>query len=335
MGGHVGIVVHFQNVETEHTAGGELGVCAWINSAGWREHPLGDAILAVAGKDRNISIISVVESRVIHMLKGHASDVIDLCGCLGKPALLASLSKDGHVRVWDVHRQEAVVSLTHPGATSICLSPDGSHAIIGTKKGDLCRLHLPAALLPDQRKRKADGPFGGRLNTLDMAGAHAREMVDCLAYISPALLVSKSVDGRMHVWDAASMTSQASWRVPSGTVENEPWSRFAADPAGAFIAVGNSLGDLYIYESVTGKRLSHVEPIRVNAPMRGCCVSSDCRRVLAVLGNGFIFRYQCTAKQAGSEGATLAGKGPEVARIDQAAAQAVSSEQKENCNGNT
>lgn len=52
---HVAVVVHFTNAPSEHAPGGELQAAAWLSAAGWSEHPAGDACLAVAGRDANIS----------------------------------------------------------------------------------------------------------------------------------------------------------------------------------------------------------------------------------------------------------------------------------------
>lgn len=113
MADYLGIVVHFANGQTEHTAGGvrgargcwareasslrrsrpreestpvtlpallasaplllqELQACCWLNTSGWTEHPHGDACLAVAGADPNISVISTVEAAVTKLLKGES-----------------------------------------------------------------------------------------------------------------------------------------------------------------------------------------------------------------------------------------------------------------------
>ena len=55
MGGHVAVVVHFTNAASEHAPGGELRAAAWLSGEGWSQHPGGDACLAVAGADPNIS----------------------------------------------------------------------------------------------------------------------------------------------------------------------------------------------------------------------------------------------------------------------------------------
>lgn len=55
---------------------------------------------------------------------------------------------------------------------------------------------------------------------------------------------------------------------------------------------GNTAGDVYVYDTSDGKRMTHVAPIKVSAPVRACGLSPDCRHLLAVVGNGFIFRFE-------------------------------------------
>jgi hypothetical protein len=55
MGDHVAVACHFTNAPAEHAPGGELTAACWLSAAGWTDQPAGDACLAVAGADVNIS----------------------------------------------------------------------------------------------------------------------------------------------------------------------------------------------------------------------------------------------------------------------------------------
>lgn len=118
MGGHVAIVAHLTNAPSAHTPGGPLSAAAWLPAAAWSGQPDGDAALAVAGGDANISIISVAEARVARLLRGHAREVVELAACAGRPRLLASLGRDGGLRLWDVPSEACLASL-QCDATSI------------------------------------------------------------------------------------------------------------------------------------------------------------------------------------------------------------------------
>lgn len=55
MGDHMAVAVHFTNAPSTHAAGGELTAAVWLSTEGWAGGPAGDACLAVAGADPNIS----------------------------------------------------------------------------------------------------------------------------------------------------------------------------------------------------------------------------------------------------------------------------------------
>ncbi len=72
----------------------------------------------MAGTDSNISVISVVDARVTHLLRGHTREVVELASCSGRPARLLSLSKEGNVRLWDVPSEACMASIS-TDATSL------------------------------------------------------------------------------------------------------------------------------------------------------------------------------------------------------------------------
>ena len=112
MGDNVAVVVHFINQPTEHAPGGDLQAATWLHAAAdWAAQPQGDALLAVAGADACISVISVVEARVVRLLRGHAREVVDLAACAVRPRLLLSLARDGNLRLWDVPSEACLASI--------------------------------------------------------------------------------------------------------------------------------------------------------------------------------------------------------------------------------
>ena len=152
----------------------------------------------MAGHGGDISVISTVEARVVRLLKGgraevsqgmvallpacvgeqrargashslmdrtgHTTGVIELAGCPKRPGLLASLAKDGSVRVWDVPlaaclatyaaSASALVSQSSLAAASGCTmlrswdpSVDGDNACrLYTQRAHGCSLEARRAL---------------------------------------------------------------------------------------------------------------------------------------------------------------------------------------------
>ena len=140
---YVGLVVQLHNQPSEHAAGGELQAACWVSTAGWTPHPHGDAALAVAGADPAISVVSVVEARVVQLLRGHEREVVELAAAPAAPRLLLSLAKGGNVRLWDVPEAACLASVA-TDATCLALAPDGASFVAGTARGRLYRYDIAA-----------------------------------------------------------------------------------------------------------------------------------------------------------------------------------------------
>lgn len=66
------------------------------------------------------AVISVAEARVTHLLRGHTREVVELAAAgAGAPRLLASLARDGCLRLWDVPSEACLSSLQHADASCI------------------------------------------------------------------------------------------------------------------------------------------------------------------------------------------------------------------------
>ncbi|PSC76625.1 wd g-beta repeat-containing [Micractinium conductrix] len=337
MGGHLAVAAHFTNAPTQHAPGGGLQCAAWLSAQGWSDHPDGDACLAVAGADTNISVISVVEARVVKLLQGHTKEVAELAAVPAAPRLLASLSRDGNLRLWDLPSETCLASLQTDG-TCLAMAPDGRSLLLGNSKGRLQQYDIvPAAADPAAVAAAiaaGSSVAEATATRLCIEGASRREAkclgschtdaIDCLRFLPGSRLASKSSDGRMFVWrisgggssgDASSsgepggggsgmqLAVAATWKVPACSSAGGWGSRcqFGATADGRYISVGNSKGDCYVYDSDSGERAAHVSAIRVSAPVRACGLSEDCRHLMAVLGKGFVFRFEYTGPLAAAQ----------------------------------
>ena len=81
----------------------KLRCCCWMQTSGNDDELKDDAYLVVAGEDLVIHVISVKRCKVIIVLKGHESPIIDLVSHPVKTNLLLSLSEDGNVKLWNIH----------------------------------------------------------------------------------------------------------------------------------------------------------------------------------------------------------------------------------------
>lgn len=271
MADHLGVVVHLHNQPSQHAPGGELQAACWLSAEGWSPHPHGDALLVVSGGDANISVISAVEARVVVLLRGHDKEVVELAGAAGQPGLLASLSRDGNLRLWDA-REEVCLSSVQADATCMALAPDGGAVVVGTARGRLVRYEVG---VNEQGRRSIRE---GSKAELQLQGTTHSEVVDCIVsviqiascvqrthlpqhehacscnqatvslardsavlqrFLPGNLLATKSGDGRMFVWCLDAMKAVAAWKVPGCSPSGGFNSRcqFAATPDGKYISV--------------------------------------------------------------------------------------------------
>ncbi|KAI7839041.1 hypothetical protein COHA_007183 [Chlorella ohadii] len=259
MGDHVALVVHFTNAPSEHAPGGQLGAAAWLGAQGWSQHPHGDACLAVAGEDPNISVISVAEARVTKLLRGHSSEVVELSAAeAAAPRLLASLSRDGNLRLWDVPAEACLSSLQLPDAGCMAMAPDGRSLLVGTRKGQLVKYKIvPAAAAaagaaagadgqqttaaeqPPERHQQTAAPppaaqqqqqqaaaaaavhidEGSRRELALQGGASLSNSIDCVRFLPGGRVATKSSDGCMCIWHLSSGSSQGSQGSSAAALE--------------------------------------------------------------------------------------------------------------------
>ena len=132
------------------------------------------------------------------------------------------------------------------------------------------------------------------------AGAGANAGAGAGAGAGAHRLVTKSVDGGMHVFDADARAGLSSWKVP-GVVKPKPAdvtdavTSFNSDPNGEFIAVGNTDGEVMVYDVASGEVIKSVEQDRDFKALnlvRAAAVSADCRHVHACFGPGIVWRME-------------------------------------------
>jgi hypothetical protein len=99
---------------------------------------------------------------------------------------------------------------------------------------------------------------------------------------------------------ASKSAATTTWRVPGRVTPKKhelrsALSSFGCDPAGEFLAAGNSDGETFVYDVATGDLIKAVKQDRdfkgLNA-VRAAAVSRDCRRVHAAFGPGVVWRAE-------------------------------------------
>jgi hypothetical protein len=137
--------------------------------------------------------------------------------------------------------------------------------------------------------------------------------VDSVIALHGGAVASKSADGRVVVWDAASKAQRATWRVPGCTAAENARGRVGASPDGTVLVAGNATGEVFAFDTANGNKLTALSTGKVRcagwhhatctsgpdallaqarAPVLACAVTDDCRTVLATFGVGVVARFE-------------------------------------------
>ncbi|ORX89811.1 WD40 repeat-like protein [Basidiobolus meristosporus CBS 931.73] len=137
-GDHLDIMSYFtlsEGPNVKSTTPQELLTCCWLSIED-------DTILAVAGQDACIHILSVACSKELRKLVGHSGAVTHLDVSPEDNQYILSASKDGTVRLWDV--QSGTCLQKYPvKASAMCFNPSGSTFLSGSYAGEVYEWPLP------------------------------------------------------------------------------------------------------------------------------------------------------------------------------------------------
>ncbi|KAK3240882.1 hypothetical protein CYMTET_49314 [Cymbomonas tetramitiformis] len=296
------VMSQFTNEKTEYAEGGELTSCCWLSTSG-SEEEFGDSLLAVGGKDKCISVISSVKNRVISLLKGHDKAISTIAACAARPDLLLTSSKDGTMRVWDWEQEKCLTVFEANTVTAVAFDLDGTAVITGHSNGSLRLWDLPLKEMPGAKRKRetAYESVAARVSMreasrlLQLAENGHERAVDCLRMLSDGRLITKSVDGRIYIWQYNNTTPLNrihAMKVPGCPQTTDYFSSFGVTTSGDFLAAGNNSGEVYVFNTTSGTKVANFSPTKVSDTVRACEISDDCRHVLAVFGDGFIWRYE-------------------------------------------
>ena len=245
------------------------------------------------------------------------------------------MSRDGEARLWNVYEERCLCTFeVGTAASCVAWSPRGDSFLVGTTSGGIQRWPIPwstanAAETTTAAVKKVSG------RTFEKAApegvTHATE-IDCAIFLDGAgageasRVVTKSVDGRIFLWDAAADRRLKAWKIP-GSVRTT--SDMDASSDGKFLVAGNAEGQVFVMDldstedppesgssgskATPSKFLAKLDPyesrMRTRCPgqVASCAISDDHQDVVATLGDAYLFRYrhmppsQETAAEEGAE----------------------------------
>ncbi|KAF9436533.1 hypothetical protein BGZ76_003686 [Entomortierella beljakovae] len=278
-GDHLDIMSHFLLDPVGEEGSEELPemlTCCWM-------HQPQDAILATAGTDRVIHILSLARSKELIRLIGHNHTITDIHAHPTKDEYLLSASKDGTIRLWNILTGKCLLIFEYK-ASVICFIPnsEGKKFLTGSYNGEIRVWDVP------EYESEPDEPVVVLPNDSQLlqSSLHSAR-IDCIRFAKDKVL-SKSVNGKVEYWDYETLEHIRSFTIKN-TASNQ--CRFDVSLDELFFCVGTSNGSAYIYNIETGRTVTELKHRRSTKAIRTCIFARDSRSVTCAGEDSFIWRY--------------------------------------------
>ncbi|KAI8821524.1 WD40-repeat-containing domain protein [Fimicolochytrium jonesii] len=232
-------------------------------------HPT-DALLAAAGTDATIHIISLTRSQEIAQLTGHTATITHLETHPTDDELLLSVGEDGTVRMWHVGARREVARWSVK-ARCATFHPNGLSFITASPRGVIRDWEIPDALLDLSADDAAVYPHETVETGLPVAQVvetfHGGCCIDDIRYVDSRVL-SKGVNGKVAFWDPLAEEIIHIFQVKGSTGHNT--CRLGISTDGTHFCVGTPAGSVAVYSLAAGTLVSVLAHPRSNKAVRAC-----------------------------------------------------------------
>ncbi|KAI8640108.1 WD40-repeat-containing domain protein [Parasitella parasitica] len=230
----------------------------------------GDLLLAVAGADSMIHVLSLANSEELILLKGHTNAVSDLQSHPLNDNYMLSTSQDSTIRLWDIGRGKCLVIFeANSPLTASCFHPSGTTFITGSHTGDICEWTIPAIMdTTDDNMPLMVAKNEARV----LKKMHGSNHIDCIRFAEGNLL-TKSIDNQLHFWNTKTQELLHSFSL--ACKENK--SRFDVSVDERCLCVGSAYGAIYVYNIQTGEKVAELRHKKSTRAIRCCVFNRDCR----------------------------------------------------------
>jgi polycomb protein EED len=282
-------------------------------------------LLCVGGARRVVHVIDVVAKKSVMTLHGHGDSILSLKPCPTDEWILLSSSEDESVRLWNLrsgapvavlkgregHIDSVICAAWNPSATLIISGGmDTTIKIWDAREGSklkqaIARSHEVIDLLKNERVFIDEKPILVNSPIFSTQRVHVH-CVDCVQFIQNGLVISKSVDSRIELWEpifegpyseTLRMKNQScvehlhSFEYSKGEVW---YMSFATDPLFKRLVVGDCDGYLYVWN--IGQKTSAPAYVlqthgNISVPVRGVAFSPCGNTIVASRDDGSFFKW--------------------------------------------
>jgi len=269
--GHLDLSCVFQNGRTEYALGGEVTCLAWLAIDPLPHDWSSQAFLAFGSKSGEIGIVNMAETRVQTLLKAHASSVDSICPIYSKPGYFLSCSAgDKAVRIWNA---EHLVSEFSFSATSIAIKEN--KVVLGNASG----------------KVECFGLDGMVLQQTSLWCWRGTSRIDCMDFIDDRHLAVHEISGKIHVLNVETGETVVSFAVPRGDSDKTAECQFGISHCRDYLTCGNSAGEAFIFEIISGKRIGKLSMPRIKGAVKAAKFAPQSKSVLIATDDSFLWRW--------------------------------------------
>mmetsp|Transcript_13816 Transcript_13816/g.25576 ORF Transcript_13816/g.25576 Transcript_13816/m.25576 type:complete len:415 (-) Transcript_13816:78-1322(-) len=305
-GGHLDLSCYFNNSPTVYSEGGLATDVEWLFTKDLFDN---EALLAFGCKSGEIGILSVCETRVVGLLKGHTGEILNLRAHPTLPGHLVTSSSDGTIRLWNAlstldcskgNQNATCVAIWKPPHTAqaIAISPDGTRIAFGCGNGSVTTFALDLEKASSASKEAETEEVDVEWNQVAPAPRKGCR-IDCLEFAEENRLVVHDASGRLNVWSLETLSVVCSMLVPKGDVgkrgvrglSSKSQTRFGISSCGQYLCCGNPAGEVFIFELTSGKRISKLSMPRIKGFVTAAAFSHDSKSVALCTDDSLLWRW--------------------------------------------
>lgn len=167
-----------------------------------------DAIIATAGEDKDIHILSFSYCKEIILLKGHKDTVKDLIAHPINNNVILSSSSDSTVRIWDVYKEQCLCIYNFKSNPEVStFNTKGDKFYVGTRNGNIYCCDVPEWIISGNEKDKPES-IPKNIDVIDRfrikqdsTTIDHKTSIDSISMIDDNVL-SKDIDGNIYYWNS-------------------------------------------------------------------------------------------------------------------------------------
>jgi len=284
------------------TVEGQMNTMCWISK-------IDDAIMATAGIDKVIHILSLSYLKEIANLTGHEDTVEDLKSHPKNNKIILSSSSDGTMRIWDIYKEKCIcIYKLKYNPTVIDVDDEGKKVIIGTEAGYVIECTLPEWIYDEKEYNKTielenipitfypDSEYQRITNSEKKVHS---TIIDSIGFINNKSILSKDINGHIYEWNLDSGEIIKEFKHRSLMRQNR--CRFGISSDKALFVVGTAFGTALIFDINIGKIITEVGHKRSTDPVKCSIFTQNIKSIIYTSDNATIWRYDYVSKKQKKE----------------------------------